>query len=335
VADHSTPIRNATCESILQIDVSVLSVAIADSPNMQRTLCLVLLAALQLSDGKPVEPVRWSPVINAQSGSSISGPYIKRSKSLNNSTSPNNQIETSSPGGLYIEPPILEDKPTRPENKFAVVKYGPFLVKAGEMQDGVWTLNAPRPCDDCYITAMEADLQYMDGRSANIDEGAWLHHIVLHNGLGIWPGTKGDIVCSGTVLSLGLPYPHRIFASGNERRIVRLNEKHKFGILVEKGEQFQLIHDILNQGSKDQTYYIVMVSDGNTSDLAPGLTRNVEIRMGAQSHSRIPTRADALDGSHWMLGQLHAGKRRSLRVQVARLEIYNWWEAPKHKRTHA
>jgi hypothetical protein len=224
-------------------------------PNLQRSIWLALLTALQSSVAKPV----GSSALDYQSRSPPSGLYTKRPDYPGSSTT-TNATAKSSAGGLYIEPPIKPEKPTRPESQFAAVKYGPYKVKAGEMQDGVWTWNAPKPCEDCYITAMEADLQYPDGRMANIEDGAWLHHIVLHNGMGMWPGTKGDVVCSGTLLSAGLPYPHRIFASGNERRIVRLNEKHKFGIAVEKGEQFQLIHDILNQGSKDQTYYIVMVS---------------------------------------------------------------------------
>ena len=62
---------------------------------------------------------------------------------------------------------------------------------------------AQKPCTDCLITWMQADLHYVNGTSANANTGLWLHHTVLAN-----TGQK-DLICPEG--------PQRFFASGNER----------------------------------------------------------------------------------------------------------------------
>ena len=63
--------------------------------------------------------------------------------------------------------------------------------------------SAQKPCTDCLITWMEADLHYANGTPANADTNLWLHHTVLVNTAG------QDTACHA-------PY-ERFFASGNER----------------------------------------------------------------------------------------------------------------------
>lgn len=36
-----------------------------------------------------------------------------------------------------------------------------------------------KPCDNCWITAGEGRIEYEDGTEANIDTGAYLHHMVV------------------------------------------------------------------------------------------------------------------------------------------------------------
>ena len=128
------------------------------------------------------------------------------------------------------------------------------------MLDDMRAFNVPKPCEDCYIVAMQGDLQFEDGTSANIADGAWLHHVVLYTGLGFTPGSKQDLVCSYTMLSGFLGWPHRIFASGNERTPVRLNSKYKYGMSIEKGDYFHLLYDLVNSGSKPIKVYVAIVS---------------------------------------------------------------------------
>jgi hypothetical protein len=128
------------------------------------------------------------------------------------------------------------------------------------MIDGKWVYELQKPCDECYITAMQADLQYQNGTAANIDTGGWLHHIVLYTSMGWQPGVKKDLVCSYTLLSGFMGWPHRIFASGNERTPVRLNSKFKFGMSLEKNETISMLLDLVNVAKVPQTFFIVMVS---------------------------------------------------------------------------
>jgi hypothetical protein len=55
-------------------------------------------------------------------------------------------------------------------------------------------------------------------------------------------------------------FPHRIFASGNERVPVRLNGKYKFGYAIDNGDNLHMLYDLVNQSDQEQTYYVVMVS---------------------------------------------------------------------------
>ncbi|TID22335.1 hypothetical protein E2P81_ATG11437 [Venturia nashicola] len=87
---------------------------------------------------------------------------------------------------------------------------------------GTWTLTSAKmvstfkmvadsPCGvgGCYVTAMEATIRYPDGKEANVDTQAWLHHIAMFGS-----GTGGG----------------SIWACGNERPTLRLNAQDKYGI---------------------------------------------------------------------------------------------------------
>lgn len=34
-----------------------------------------------------------------------------------------------------------------------------------------------KPCEECFITRMQAGLEYPNTTNANIDSGMWLHHV--------------------------------------------------------------------------------------------------------------------------------------------------------------
>lgn len=118
---------------------------------------------------------------------------------------------------------------TVPNSKTVKLRYGPYTVPSMSKKNGLddegslWNFpdkDVPKPCESCIILAMEAGLEYPDGRVANINDNSWLHHMVLFN---IGPG-RVDTTCATSPKSL----PHiligstpqrseRIFASGNER----------------------------------------------------------------------------------------------------------------------
>ena len=53
--------------------------------------------------------------------------------------------------------------------------------------------NAPKPCSDCTLKYAKSYLKYLDGRVANINTGAWLHHLTMSV---VGPGRE-DLRCPG------------------------------------------------------------------------------------------------------------------------------------------
>jgi hypothetical protein len=62
-----------------------------------------------------------------------------------------------------------------PGGKVVKVRYGPYNMKAMAMEENKVTPNMEKPCSDCYITALQADLEDETGKHLNVDQGAWLH----------------------------------------------------------------------------------------------------------------------------------------------------------------
>jgi hypothetical protein len=92
-------------------------------------------------------------------------------------------------------------------------RYGPIVVpptvgdRPGEFNAVVPAL--PMPCTNCFLTGTRVDLVFEDGRSANLDRGLMLHHLVAFN------SGQPDATCTADtpIGSLG----ERFFAAGNER----------------------------------------------------------------------------------------------------------------------
>jgi hypothetical protein len=102
------------------------------------------------------------------------------------------------------------------------MKYGSYMVSSTRMMST--TKLVAGPCTSCYVTAMEAAIRYPDGTEANVDTGAWLHHIALFGsgagGMSLW-------------------------AAGNERPTLRLNNKEKFGL--EFPSMYMLMIDLMTE----------------------------------------------------------------------------------------
>jgi hypothetical protein len=96
--------------------------------------------------------------------------------------------------GVIIEPDLDVTKPGKDGAKVKKVRVGPIKVAGGKAQlfmvnrgsfglvsslvgafqgFGVGDVSMETPCTDCYITAMQLGLEYPDGKSANVDTGAW------------------------------------------------------------------------------------------------------------------------------------------------------------------
>lgn len=147
---------------------------------------------------------------------------------------------------LIDAPPASATTPTTTKT----IHYGPFTIPGGSMdmpgmvQNSV-RLAVPRPCVDCYVTGFQANLTYPDGRTANFDTGAMLHHVVFASLF------HSDATCSGTALGLA---GERFFASGNERTPVALPDG--YGYRVHWYDTWNMLVDLMNMMPDSQTVYV-------------------------------------------------------------------------------
>lgn len=90
--------------------------------------------------------------------------------------------------------------------------YGPITVPSRLEGDGMQAAMSlvPLPCNNCFVTWIQADLEYEDGSRADADTGMWLHHAVFTM------QNKHDGICP--TMKRG----QRFYASGNERTPVDL-----------------------------------------------------------------------------------------------------------------
>jgi hypothetical protein len=117
---------------------------------------------------------------------------------------------------------------------------------------------------------MQLNMEYPDGRIANVDTGAWyvdlpslnmantklhrLHHVDISI-------TGVDYTCPSSILGTLLRGGDaamggsRIFAGGNERGAVRLNSKSKYGIDPGKGTVGGAV-EIMSEATKPFTVYV-------------------------------------------------------------------------------
>jgi hypothetical protein len=107
-------------------------------------------------------------------------------------------------------------------------------------------VNVEKPCTNCSITKINADLVTATGEPANVYNGLWLHHMVL-----LVSGTgKRDSTCPSGLhqTAVGRPGAERLFASGNERTVVEVGGKNGgYGYKVNTGDQFHLLVDLMNE----------------------------------------------------------------------------------------
>ena len=152
------------------------------------------------------------------------------------------------PTGFLEEPPLVPGNPTTPGATVTKIRYGPYTVSSmGEINNQI-VENMAMPCKGCFVVGLAAGLEYANGTSANIDTGAWLHHMVLYNnGFG-----KFDLVCN--------TIPQRIFASGNERTVARINSASKFGLEFDTTDTIGMIVDLMNTSMDSQEYYLTLAS---------------------------------------------------------------------------
>jgi hypothetical protein len=123
--------------------------------------------------------------------------------------------------------PRFSQLPPKDGARRTVVPYGSYMVTSAKMMQTTKLAKGPCPMGGCYVTAMEATIRYPDKKEANVDTGAWLHHIALF----------GSGAGSGS-----------IWAAGNERPTLRLNTESKYGL--DFPTAFMLMIDLMTEDTK-------------------------------------------------------------------------------------
>jgi hypothetical protein len=157
---------------------------------------------------------------------------------------------TATPGATpTTAPPAVQQTRT--------LRYGPYTVPAAQgsemgMLKNRLAFGVARPCNDCYITGMQANLITPDGETVNIDDGLWLHHIVMAD------VTKEDLTCS-RVEGQGI-LGQRFFSSGNERSPIKPQGPYGYA-QPGSGAYWTLLYDLMNMTAEARSVYVTMTYD--------------------------------------------------------------------------
>jgi hypothetical protein len=154
--------------------------------------------------------------------------------------------------------PAAPTAPTQAGEQQTRVRYGPYSIDAApENPDGThghahsgnqFAINVQKPCTNCYITRMQADLVKADGTRAGFSNNLQLHHMVLFNR----DTGRQDATCPSSLGLLG----QRFFASGDERSPVTFPAG--YGYRVSSASSWILIWDLASMsGARETVYYQV------------------------------------------------------------------------------
>ncbi|WP_156870157.1 hypothetical protein [Sporichthya polymorpha] len=130
------------------------------------------------------------------------------------------------------------------------VRVGPFVLPPAPMGEAHVNRpipSIPKPCEDCFITAIEPRFVTADGQRADMSKGLMLHHVVITE-----PGAT-DVTCGRNgVGALG----RRLFAAGDERTPIRLPDG--FGFRVQPGPWAGII-EMMNHSDTPQVVFFETV----------------------------------------------------------------------------
>jgi hypothetical protein len=205
----------------------------------------------------------------------VSGVGMSTSGAQTHDDHSNPTTTTTAPGGTTTTtraPTTTTTAPKPAGTQTKVVNYGPYSIPAAPVgADGKHThahtgnqfqFMAEKPCTNCYITGMRANLKYPDGRTAGWSTNAQLHHMVLFNSS--WG--RQDATCGGQFLGfLG----ERFFASGDER--TPLPSQPGYGYFVSWFDSWTMIYELASEATSVQNVIIEM-----TYDWMPATTPNMK-----------------------------------------------------------
>ena len=141
--------------------------------------------------------------------------------------------------------PLLTSQPLTPGAEVVSIPYGPFTTAPHSMRPQEILQDIAKPCTNCFITAMHATLQDMNGTEIFTDTGMWLHHMIWFN------RGKTDLVC-----------PHmkgeRFFGGGNERWTRRWNSLAEWGYEIRESDVWDAVVELMNDANEEMTTQVVV-----------------------------------------------------------------------------
>jgi hypothetical protein len=194
---------------------------------------------------------------------------------------------------------LITDKPTDPAAKLVKVRYGPYKIAPGTMFQSSPSFfggpKVPTPCEECFITKLQGGMEYEDGSEANVDSDIYQHHFAIVS------LNKPDWLC-GLELG-GWMRSQWLYNGGNEHPPIRLNNKHKFGLRVDKGDQWIGLQEVMNMSNVTKTVYATMIYEVVPLN-TPGYREATHIRLNVWHCSQtdeVPSRQGAykFTGLNW------------------------------------
>ncbi|KAF2432732.1 hypothetical protein EJ08DRAFT_658730 [Tothia fuscella] len=172
--------------------------------------------------------------------------------------------------------PAMKSRTAVPNSETIKIRYGPYKVPSMKTKNlmGQYGMlfnlpnkNLEKPCEgNCTLIGMSSGLEYADGKTANVNEGLWLHHLILFNG---GPG-RVDTTCKSRDVSV----PHasvgavtsnteRIFAAGNERveGILPNMGVTDAGYKLYDTDRLSALIELMNENMEDKIVYLTMTYD--------------------------------------------------------------------------
>jgi len=162
---------------------------------------------------------------------------------------------------------------TNPKSTRIEMKYGPYdmpssndttLMKMPGMEDetgvvDVMLMNgkATKPCSDCTLKYAKADLTYKDGTPANLNTGAWLHHLTLS----VQGPGRADVACPN------YKDGERMLVVHNDRNdtYYGLSGTDNYGYYLSNADILNLVLELKNDATQVKQVYLTL-----TFEYTPG-----------------------------------------------------------------
>jgi hypothetical protein len=143
-------------------------------PIMSRLLALILLVPALCVQGQRSPAAGYKQLQQAAKGPQ--SPIAEKP----DGAPPTQLVATPAydlPEDFQVEPALdASKKPTTPGARFVKIRQGPFTIAVGETvtEEEQWIAEPKMPCNHCYVTALQAGVEFEDGTQANTNQGAML-----------------------------------------------------------------------------------------------------------------------------------------------------------------